>query len=77
MDVVVALSIPIFVLGMGQHYSDYRYLRTAWSGGEITLRVGTTAISREDVVESGNGGVVGYHNRHPDGQSPALRKAFM
>jgi hypothetical protein len=77
MDVVVALPVPILVLGMGEHHSDYRYLRTAWSGSEVTMRASTTAVSREDLVESGDGRVVGYHNRHSDGQSPAVRKAFM
>jgi hypothetical protein len=76
-DVVVALSVPILVLGMSEHHSDYWYLRTAWSGSEVTIRAGTTTISRKDLVESGDGRVVGHHNRYSDGQSPALRKAFM
>jgi hypothetical protein len=37
MDVVVTLPVPILMLGMGERHPDYRYLRTARSGSEITM----------------------------------------
>jgi hypothetical protein len=40
MHVVTALQVSIFLLRMGEHYSDHGYLTTARYGSEVTMRAG-------------------------------------
>jgi hypothetical protein len=77
MDVVVALPVPVLGLGMREYHSDHRYLRTVRAGRQITVRSDACRVSRNDLMESGDGRIIGHHNRDSYGDPPAAREALV
>jgi hypothetical protein len=77
MDVVVALLVPVLVLGMREYHADHWYQRTAWASRQVTLRTDTCPIARDDLMESGDGRIVGHHNRDSYGDPAAVCEAFV
>lgn len=77
MDVIVALPVAVLVLGMRQDHPNDWYLTTPRSCGEVTVRAVASPVTGDDLVESGDGRVVGRHDGDPDGQPPAMHELFM
>jgi hypothetical protein len=77
MDVAVALPVAVLVLGMRQDHSDHGYLTTARGCGKVAVRADAIPVAGDDLVESGDGWVVGHDDGDSDGQPPAVCEPFM
>ena len=77
MDVIVALLVPVLVLGMREHHPDHRHLRAARAGRKVPARAGTPAVSGDDFMESCDGRIMWRHNRDTHGQPAAVRESIM